>query len=252
MSLTSRCSAAEIMDGENFTPPELEGNLADLARYNRLTGGVSAIRRALGEIAGQGRRSAPLLLLDVGAGAADIAAAIASRPLGGLPPRVLATDLRSAMLGHATRSRAPRVLLCAADAGRLPLPDGSVDAAWCSLLVHHLDDGEIVRALAEMKRVVRLGFTVSDLRRSALALASVWALTRLTSRNRITLHDGPLSVRRALTPGELEALALEAGLEPARPGGRGGFEARRRGAARLDLTWIRPGFRAPSRGSDPG
>jgi hypothetical protein len=51
---------------------------------------------------------------------------------------------------------------------------------------------------------------VCDLRRSALAFAGAWLWSR-TSRNRLTRHDAPLSVRRAYTPAEALALARDAG-----------------------------------------
>ncbi|HXI01665.1 MAG TPA: methyltransferase domain-containing protein, partial [Candidatus Saccharimonadales bacterium] len=127
------------------------------------------------------------------------------------------------------------------DARGLPLPDASVDLAWSSLLVHHLDEPGIVASLAEMRRVTRIGFVVSDLRRSIPALASVWILTRLTSRNRLTLNDGPLSVRRSLKPGEVRALAAKAGLQPCRGGEGSGFTLRRLGAARWLLVHRNPG-----------
>jgi hypothetical protein len=63
-----------------------------------------------------------------------------------------------------------------------------------------------------MAELARLGFVVSDFRRGRLAWAAVWLATRAVSRNRMTRHDGPLSVRRAYTPSELARLAARADL----------------------------------------
>jgi hypothetical protein len=52
---------------------------------------------------------------------------------------------------------------------------------------------------------------VNDLRRSRVAYLLIWLITRF-SRNRLTRYDSPVSVERAFTPGELTALAREAGL----------------------------------------
>lgn len=239
MFLSRRDPALEIMDRGNFTRAELDGNLSDLEMYNRLAGGLAAVRGPLAALAAGERPRGPLRVLDVGTGAAGLAEDLASTGIAGRRLLVLGVDLSLEMLSAARRLRgtARRTRLCASDAARLPLPDGVVDLAWSSLLLHHLDDRSIAGSLAEMKRVTRMGFVVSDLRRSLTALAAVWAVTRLTSRNRLTLHDGPLSVRRALRPGELGRLAGEAGLLPARSPGGAGYRIRRRGPARLELTY---------------
>lgn len=246
MFFADRSRTPEIMDGENFTPAELRSNLADLERYNRLTGGIDGILSAFGALTRDLTAGDRVSILDVGAGSADAACSVAAWALRrGWRPRVVASDVNVRMLEIARslhRSNG-RVQLCAADGRALPHGDGEFDLAYCSLVLHHLDEGAIERVLAEMRRVTRLGFIASDLRRSALAFSSVWALTRLTSRNRLTRNDGPLSVRRALTPPEMRALAERAGLDGAprglgntKPGG-GGFALRRQGPARMILTY---------------
>jgi DNA-binding IclR family transcriptional regulator len=82
-----------------------------------------------------------------------------------------------------------------------------VDVALCSLVLHHLREEAVVALFRRLAELVRLGFVVSDFRRGRLAWAAVWLATRAVSRNRMTRHDGPLSVRRAYTPDELAHLA---------------------------------------------
>jgi len=100
-----------------------------------------------------------------------------------------------------------------ADALALPVRDGGVEVAFSTLTLHHLSREEATRLLGVMERVARVGFFALDLARSRLAYAGVWLVTRLLSRNRMTRHDGPLSVRRAFTGPELAALAARAGIE---------------------------------------
>jgi len=50
-----------------------------------------------------------------------------------------------------------------------------------------------------------------DLRRSWIAYALIYLLTRIFTRNRLTRSDGPLSVLKAFTPLELANLASSAG-----------------------------------------
>jgi len=276
MTITRRSRALEIMDGSAFTSAELSANLADLERYHRITGGYRVLVSTLRRMTSGLPRGSRLSILDVGAGSADLALRVSAwARRSGWRPRVVAVDLSHRILGapQSSRGRPDSVRRCVADARALPLGDGAFDLAYSCLMMHHLDEESIAAALSEMRRVTRIGFVVSDLRRSPIALASVWALTRLTSRNRLTLHDGPLSVRRALTPLEARSLASRAGLtgKPASAGtigvdgghvgrgdrtgngGRGGQDAggapvmiRREGAARLLLTFRHPGARPAS------
>jgi ubiquinone/menaquinone biosynthesis C-methylase UbiE len=97
----------------------------------------------------------------------------------------------------------------------LPFADGAFDAVTCTLALHHFEPEPARALLAEMRRVARLGPVVCDLRRSGVAFAAAWAWSR-TSRNRLTRHDAPLSVRRAYTPPEALELARDAGWSRAR------------------------------------
>jgi hypothetical protein len=63
-----------------------------------------------------------------------------------------------------------------------------------------------------MRRVARLGVVVNDLARGRVPLALAWLTLHAVTRNPYTLHDGPLSVRRAYTPAEATSLAEGAGL----------------------------------------
>jgi hypothetical protein len=81
-------------------------------------------------------------------------------------------------------------------------------------VIHHLDDENAVRFLAELGRVSRRGIVVNDLHRGQLAWLGAWLVGRFLTRNPFTRHDAPLSVRRAYTLVEMEELLARAGLEP--------------------------------------
>ena len=82
-------------------------------------------------------------------------------------------------------------------------------------------------ALQEMVRVSRHLVVVSDLRRGLIPYLGARALAATFWRNRLTRHDGPVSVQRAFTSSELHQLG--------RLGGDA-FTVKRHGLFRLVLT----------------
>ena len=98
-----------------------------------------------------------------------------------------------------------------ADATALSLRDGAADVAVASLTLHHLDQDAAVGCLAGMAAASSLA-VVNDLLRTRGSLGLVWLATRLLRLHPVSRHDGPLSVRRAYSAGELAVLAEKAGV----------------------------------------
>jgi ubiquinone/menaquinone biosynthesis C-methylase UbiE len=185
---------------------ELEANLRDIAFANAAFGGVAPVLRAL---RGFGARS----VLDVGSGAADIPLALvrdAQRRGEEMTVTCLDSSEQMLAIARAAAGGNPALAFVRGDGTGLPFADGAFDATLCTLALHHFDPGPARALLRELRRVARLGPVVCDLRRSPLAFGAAWLWSR-TSRNRLTRHDAPLSVRRAYTPAEALALAREAG-----------------------------------------
>src|SRR5262245_41124958 len=194
---------------------DLRQCLSDVARLNALFGGrrltVAGVRR-LASALPVARR---LTVLDVGTGGADIPRALVrwARRVG-RPIRVFALDRDAATLDIAREESAtyPEIAFLQGDALDLPVLPVSVDVVISSLTLHHHEPDAAVRHLGEMDRAGGLGLVVNDLVRSRVARDLVWLATRLFARNRMSRHDGPLSVRRAYTAGELGTLCEKAGL----------------------------------------
>jgi SAM-dependent methyltransferase len=208
----------ELMDRLDAPSAELAQSLADIARLNRL-GATQAILGHVAPFVARLPAGEPLRILDVGTGAADIPLALAQwARRHGHRVRVVALEFHPTILGYAARAThgVSEVRLVAGDALEAPIRPGSIDVALCSLMLHHLPEQGVVDVLRRLAELVRLGFIVSDFRRGWLAWAAVWLVTRAVSSNRMTRHDGPLSVRRAYTPAELARLAAHAGLSDIR------------------------------------
>lgn len=200
-----RSTQAELLDAPAHDELMLRGNLRDMARYDRRLG---TFERAL-RFATQSLNNA-VTALDVGVGnGAFIHYAAARSPL-----KWVGIDISPAIIRMARESCT--VPLVAACGQRLPFPNRCFDVVTCANTLHHLDEDDAVMLLRECARVARQRMVVVDLARSRLAVAGAWLLTRLTSRNRMTLADGVQSARRAYTPEEVVELAAQAGLPGAR------------------------------------
>ena len=204
--LATRADAVELLDSGFLSLPEVEQNLVDLARLNRLPGGTAAsvdgVRRLIGSRRGT-------RILDAGTGQADMPIAFGSHGW-----RTVAMDPNPDVLLVARRAteNEPMVEVVEGDVRRLPFSDGEFDVAHCSLLVHHLGPAEAVSALRELARVARLGVVVNDLRRGLLPMAATWVTVTALGRSRVTRQDGMTSVQRAYTLDELDDLLGQAGL----------------------------------------
>jgi len=207
----TRRDTPELLDEPHAVLADLPANLRDIRNLNRWFGGTSlALNTVLRLTSGW----ASVSVLDVATGSADIPLALwRALHRSGVEPSIVALDSSAEVLAEAVSQLdgAP-VELKHGDAQLLPYPDNSFDIVLCCLALHHFSPEGAVSVLGEMWRVARRGMIVIDLRRSYLAYAGTWLATRTVARNRLTRHDGPLSVLRAYTPEELCGLARRAGI----------------------------------------
>lgn len=210
-----RSDTAELLDEDSHDPAELAVNFRDIQRVNRLLGGTSTILRHLPRLLAAIPKGQPVTILDLATGTADIPRAISSwARQHGVPVRIVASDASEEILALAREAVTDHdVTIARHDARSVPLPDHAVDIVLCSLSLHHFDPDDAVRVLREMDRLARTGFILNDLRRDRFGYAAAWVASRLTTRNRLTRNDAPLSVLRAYTPSELAELLLRAGIE---------------------------------------
>ena len=213
--LNVRSTVHELLDGDQLDAIELRKNLREMVMLNRLPGGIGDSVRAVERLLGEQTEAT---VLDVGTGSGDFVRRLRKRR----HVEVIALDLRPEVLEIAARNLAGtnNVSLLEADARAIPLADGEVDVAHASLLLHHFDPDDAITALAEMRRVSRVGVVINDLRRGLLPFAITAATVLVLSRAAYTRHDGVLSARRAYTLSELDTLAARAGLSRAARSGR--------------------------------
>ncbi len=201
----------ELLDKAD--PEEARVNLDDLIRINKNFGGHSVIRKTLAQVA---NRNSPFTLLDVGAASGDTGRVIQGEyPLSS----VVNLDYNWNNLSAAPH---PKLL---GNAFALPFADHSFDFVMSCLFLHHFTDQEVVHLLAESYRVAKRAVLVCDLERHILPYVFLPATKFLFRWQRLTLHDGPISVRAAFRKSEFARLAKLAGMR------------------RVDIHSYRPAFR---------
>jgi len=205
--------ARERLDGP-LPAAVLGATLGDIDRLNAWFGGHALTLRRVRRAEARLPRGHRLVVVDVGGGRGDLAVNIvrwARRRRR--PVRVLVVDSDAPTLSLARQRTAayPEIALVQADAAVLPLRDGAADVAVAALTLHHLDQDAAVGCLAAMAAASSLA-VVNDLLRTRTSLALVWLTTRLLRLHPVSRHDGPLSVRRAYSAGEVVKLAEKAGV----------------------------------------
>ena len=215
MLTPKRIYVEEMLDAGIGTDDDVARNLSDLRRINRYLGGTRVVLDALASGLTNGS-SDGLSLLDVGTGSADIPGAVAgwchSR---GVEPMIVALDLseRNLRVSRSHLGVSEHVHLIQADSLKLPFVDRSFHFVTASLFLHHFEDVDVVRLLADFSRVAKRAVIVNDLVRNLVPYYFSIVTGPILARSFLTRNDGPISVLRGFTADELKHLAERAGLK---------------------------------------
>jgi SAM-dependent methyltransferase len=206
MLTPTRRRGVEILDDRNVDARIRHRAQTDIARSNRVLGGLRAaiaeIRRTIAENNGTST------LLDVGTGLADIPkhAAAAGAQMG-VALTTIGVDAEPSLVAAA---RDCVTFGVCATGFALPFRDHSIDIVLCSQVLHHFDWADAERLLHELNRVANRAVIVSDLRRSWIAAAGFWLIAVLVRFHPVTRHDGVVSVLRGFTAEDLRRVVRAA------------------------------------------
>jgi SAM-dependent methyltransferase len=209
VDLRKRSHDAERMDDPAVPLAGMAEALQELDGINAWLGGhstsLSLLRHRLPMTRPPGGR--PVRLLDVGAGGGGTANYLSHWAQdAGIDLEITLLDIHPAVCrvaAAAVRDEA-RLHVVRGDAFRLPFADGEFDFAHSALFLHHFPQADVVRLLAEMRRVASAGVVINDLHRHRVAYHSIRLIARLFIRSPIVRHDAPLSVRRGFRSGDLD------------------------------------------------
>jgi len=203
-----RSEEKELMDLPGNPRPLVEEDLANLRALNRHLGGSRSALRGVRRLIDE-KELARFSLLDVGTGSGDIPAMLAgwarARGIAAAFTALEAEPVTLAAAAKQTRVYA-EINLVRGDGLTPPFQSGSFDFVLASQFLHHFSENEIVTLLRTWSGIARRAIIVSDLVRHPLAYYGIRSLTRLFTRNVMTLTDAPLSVQRAFTMTEWREL----------------------------------------------
>lgn len=200
--MDQRINIPEIMDlgPSHYTSEEYNDCLSQLGRIGRLLGGDRATLWAFKQLP-----KAPKSILDVGCGGGQMTLKLAQRyPKA----KVRGIDLSEAAIAFAKGQAIPhprnlKFSICKTP--ELREPPNSVDVVTSTLVCHHLSDDEIIDFFKRSLKIANEAVIFNDLHRHPLAAALFSGLARTCFRNRLIIHDGLLSIKRAFKRSDLLA-----------------------------------------------
>lgn len=210
-----RSSKPERLDTGEYTPQEYEVCLSELRFINRWIGDIYALKATLlKDIKSQGLKE--FSVLDVGAGSGEILREIAKFARKGKRKAKLFGLEYNALSAESILSESKNYQEISAirgDGFLLPFADNSIDYVICSLFTHHFTDENVVKLLAEMKRVSRRRVYIIDLHRHPIAYGLYKVFCVAFRISNLVREDGSLSVLRGFKPKELLDLAEKVKME---------------------------------------
>ncbi len=214
MDFSARAVLTEAMDAPELDEAVYRRCLADLAAVNRVTFTHRPTLRWLDRATRGLPGGSQISVLDVGYGQGDLLRAIAAwAQRRGLRAELSGIDLnpRSA---EAARQADPeqKIDYRTGDVFTAVLPR-QPDFIVTSQFTHHLTEAGILRLLGWMEAQARCGWHIADLHRHKAAYHLFPLLARMMRWHRIVRRDGQISIARAFTRRDWEALLAAAGIE---------------------------------------
>lgn len=216
MNFSRRSSEKELMDTEEISLEDFSACLRDLETVNKLTMAyrptVSFLKHILALHASQGY---PLEIVDVGSGYGDML-----RQIGNWADRnhislsLTGVDMNPWSRQAASMIPASHIINWITSDIFTYKPEKGIDIVISSLFTHHLSNEQIIQFLRWMEEHARLGWFISDLHRHPFPYYLFKNVIKLGNWHRFIRHDGPLSIARAFTKSDWQALIRQSGIDP--------------------------------------
>jgi 2-polyprenyl-3-methyl-5-hydroxy-6-metoxy-1,4-benzoquinol methylase len=211
--LSHRSYQSELIDlgPPHYSLKEFEDCLQKLVRVGRWLGGDQANLRALFAIPDSIES-----ILDVGCGGGFFTRLMAKQ----FPKaRVVGIDINPLAIEFAKKRLAEmpdppsNVSFELRDHPELQEAPGSYDVVIATLVCHHMGDEALVDFLKRACQVAKKKVILNDLHRHLLALLAFKVIAPIFLYNRLAVHDGAISIKRAFKREEWKQYLAQAGIK---------------------------------------
>jgi SAM-dependent methyltransferase len=209
IKLYHRSDAKEYIDDPQIDAGTLRQTYQEMKSINTCTLGYWPTMKAVGYFLERCGRDRAIKILDIGCGNGEILRRIDDYGRNrNFSLELTGIDLNREAIAAAVELTSPKINFIHGDI----FTDGEnriYDIIINSLTMHHLADQEIVKLMRWMTAHVRIGWSISDLDRRAVAYYFIKYFTRLRGYNHVICHDAPLSVARSFRRGDWDSLLAQ-------------------------------------------
>lgn len=212
INLCQRMDAQEYMDDPQVDARVLRQTYQELKSINICTLGYWPTMSAVEYFLSRCARDRVTKILDIGCGDGEILRRIDHYGRkNNFSLELTGIDLKSQAIAAAVTRTASKINFIHGDIFAQS-EDETYDLIINSLTMHHMTNQEIVKLIQWMTRHARIGWSISDLDRRAVAYYFIKYFARLGRFNHVICHDAPLSVARSFRRGDWIDLVTQAGI----------------------------------------
>jgi SAM-dependent methyltransferase len=216
IDFSHRSELSELMDSDDSDFATFRSCLVDLAKVNELTLAYRPTLQFFDRLAKSGRlpRNRPINVVDVGSGFGDMLRKVDHWAVGhGLQFELTGVDRNpwSAKAAASVTETDCPIHFCTTDIFDFR-PPTRTDIVISSLFTHHLDDETLIRFVRWMEANAAIGWFINDLHRHPIPYHFFRTVSRALRFHEFVQHDGPISIARAFTRPDWEAIVAAAGV----------------------------------------
>ena len=195
--LDHRALELELMDDFSNGGEELREALRHIRRLNRVFHAAGPTVFGVRQLWSQAGKPRQLSILDIGAGSGDVNLSLLRwADQQGIDMKITIVDITEEACEEARLyfRKEPRVQISRKDL--FELDEDCADIVTGTQFVHHFPETELPTVVNRMLQASTIGVVINDIHRHWFAWSAVWLMTRMISRNRYVMNDGPLSVAK--------------------------------------------------------